>query len=83
VNYSSRQFTTAGYSKKDSHEFYIALLNQVHVNCSGENEASVIGCQCVIHSVFSGVLKSTVVCHACGNVTVANESTVGMVVSEG
>jgi ubiquitin carboxyl-terminal hydrolase 22/27/51 len=65
--------TMAGYSEKDAHEFYIALMNQVHMNCSGQNQYAGVGCGCIVHTVFSGVLQSTVVCHACGNVTVAND----------
>lgn len=64
----------AGYGEKDAHEFFMSLLNQLHVNCNGQNDnAPSRGCACVVHQVFAGLLESRVVCHACGGMNVATD----------
>jgi ubiquitin carboxyl-terminal hydrolase 22/27/51 len=56
----------AGYAQHDAHEYFIALLNQLHVGCPGAtNEAS---CNCSIHQIFAGQLQSDVKCGKCGHV---------------
>ncbi|KAF8628559.1 hypothetical protein AX15_003826 [Amanita polypyramis BW_CC] len=56
----------AGYAQQDAHEFFIAVLNQIHSTSRGSTEVS---CNCVIHSTFAGQLQSNVKCERCGNVT--------------
>ncbi|PVG04291.1 cysteine proteinase [Serendipita vermifera] len=56
----------AGYAQHDAHEYFIALLNQLHHGCPGStNEAS---CNCSIHQIFAGKLQSDVKCGKCGHV---------------
>jgi ubiquitin carboxyl-terminal hydrolase 22/27/51 len=55
----------AGYSQQDAHEFFIALLNQIHATTRG---STAITCVCIVHSTFAGSLQSDVKCGKCGNV---------------
>ncbi|KAK5108643.1 hypothetical protein LTR62_008134 [Meristemomyces frigidus] len=71
----------AGYSQQDAHEFLGFILNSLHTaieddededNGSTSKKAKdTSDCECVIHQVFSGLLKSTVTCTKCRNVTTA------------
>ncbi|CAG8662048.1 9699_t:CDS:10, partial [Acaulospora colombiana] len=56
----------AGYAQHDAHEYFIAVLNQLHHGCPGStHEAS---CNCSIHQIFAGQLQSDVKCGKCGHV---------------
>jgi len=64
----------AGYEQQDAHEFFMALLNELHTAelppNSGPGPAA---CDCIVHKVFSGMLRSDVVCQACHNVSTCAE----------
>ncbi|KAI9327066.1 hypothetical protein DFJ73DRAFT_143063 [Zopfochytrium polystomum] len=60
----------AEYAQQDAHEFFIAVLNEVHNNCVGyENNLNSSNCPCVVHQVFCGSLQSEVTCAKCHNIT--------------
>ncbi|RKP37715.1 hypothetical protein BJ085DRAFT_15791, partial [Dimargaris cristalligena] len=61
----------AGYSQQDAHEFFITALNQIHSGLS-QNEHT-LGCYCVVHQTFAGLLQSTVTCRSCGHVATAHD----------
>ena len=61
----------AGYSQQDAHEFYICLLNQMHMSAGGVHHGP---CHCIIHKIFSGMLKSDVTCGTCQNQTSVSEA---------
>lgn len=64
----------AGYEQQDAHEFFMALLNELHTAELPPNsgpESAV--CDCIVHKVFSGMLRSDVVCQACRNVSTCME----------
>ncbi|KAJ3191921.1 hypothetical protein HK101_007294 [Irineochytrium annulatum] len=67
--------TLATYAQQDAHEFFMAVLNEVHNNCSGSTDHAGNGpvCRCIIHNVFSGVLQSEVTCQKCHNITTTND----------
>ncbi|KAI8620523.1 hypothetical protein BC830DRAFT_1059123, partial [Chytriomyces sp. MP71] len=62
--------TLARYAQQDAHEFFISVLNEIHSNCSADQNAV---CRCIIHSVFQGYLQSDVTCSHCKNVTTAKD----------
>jgi ubiquitin carboxyl-terminal hydrolase 22/27/51 len=64
----------AGYSQQDAHEYLGFILNSLHTaNSEDDDEESkkkdATDCDCVIHQTFGGLLKSTVTCSSCKNVT--------------
>ncbi|KAJ3412840.1 phosphatidylcholine and lysophosphatidylcholine phospholipase [Chytridiales sp. JEL 0842] len=66
----------ATYSQHDAHEFFMAVLNEVHNHVTrsfgaqgGAPHTASQPCKCVVHQVFSGVLQSDVTCQKCFNVT--------------
>ena len=69
----------AGYSQQDAHEYLGFILNSLHAANIAEDEEgndstqkdSSKDCDCVIHKVFGGLLKSTVTCSKCKNITTA------------
>ncbi|KAJ3125075.1 hypothetical protein HK100_011007 [Physocladia obscura] len=65
----------AHYAQQDAHEFFIAVLNEIHSNCAsgsiGGKENT--NCRCVIHQVFQGYLQSDVTCSQCRNVTTTKD----------
>jgi ubiquitin carboxyl-terminal hydrolase 22/27/51 len=67
----------AGYSQQDAHEFLGFLLNSLHTALTEDEEGGTMGarsakhCQCDIHQIFCGLLKSTVTCSACKNTSTA------------
>lgn len=73
--------TLAGYSQQDAHEFLGFILNSLHAantaeeeavnGTSKENFAAKGNCDCIVHQTFGGLLKSTVTCSSCKNVTTA------------
>ncbi|KAG8832639.1 Vacuolar morphogenesis protein 6 [Serendipita sp. 399] len=56
----------AGYAQQDAHEFFIAVLNQLHLCSVGSSNG--LACTCVVHQVFAGQLQSEVKCGKCGHV---------------
>ncbi|SMN20537.1 similar to Saccharomyces cerevisiae YMR223W UBP8 Ubiquitin-specific protease that is a component of the SAGA (Spt-Ada-Gcn5-Acetyltransferase) acetylation complex [Maudiozyma saulgeensis] len=62
----------AGYSQQDAHEFLQFLLNQLHNDYKRvEHRTSTTtdgsSCKCLIHSMFQGALKSSIVCSSCND----------------
>ncbi|KAK7260983.1 hypothetical protein RIF29_27286 [Crotalaria pallida] len=58
----------ASYQQQDAHEFFISMLDAIHEKegktrngCKGNGD-----CQCIVHRVFGGLLRSDVTCMACG-----------------
>ncbi|XP_019440783.1 PREDICTED: ubiquitin carboxyl-terminal hydrolase 22-like [Lupinus angustifolius] len=59
----------ASYEQQDAHEFFISMLDGIHEKvekdrCKPHSEGS--GDCCIAHRVFSGILRSDVMCMACG-----------------
>lgn len=54
----------AGYAQRDAHEFLVALRSIFHTHCGG----TAFNCKCIVHTLFSGVLKSDITCLECGGV---------------
>ncbi|RKO89441.1 hypothetical protein BDK51DRAFT_23108 [Blyttiomyces helicus] len=67
------QKNMSGYAQQDAHEFFISVLNEVHIKCSGSRSHDTSDCRCIIHQVFSGVLQSELTCLKCGNVSAARD----------
>jgi ubiquitin carboxyl-terminal hydrolase 22/27/51 len=63
--------TFAGYEQQDAHEFLMCVLNGIHANCGGTTTGA--DCNCIVHSIFSGVLRSDVTCRQCGNTSTASD----------
>ncbi|KAJ3292387.1 hypothetical protein HDU79_001471 [Rhizoclosmatium sp. JEL0117] len=63
----------ARYAQQDAHEFFIAVLNEIHSNCSQANAKENTNCRCIIHQTFQGYLQSDVTCSQCKNVTTAKD----------
>eukprot|EP00004_Rigifila_ramosa_P017070 TRINITY_DN4115_c0_g1_i5.p2 TRINITY_DN4115_c0_g1~~TRINITY_DN4115_c0_g1_i5.p2 ORF type:complete len:349 (-),score=88.35 TRINITY_DN4115_c0_g1_i5:24-1070(-) len=64
----------AGYEQQDAHEFLIALLNGLHTDSVryaslGLGAGHESGCRCVVHRVFSGVLRSELTCNKCAGMS--------------
>lgn len=59
----------AGYEQQDAHEFFIALLDLLHLHCKGDETTTPVSnphhCSCIIDQIFTGELQSDVVCQAC------------------
>ncbi|GMH30682.1 hypothetical protein Nepgr_032525 [Nepenthes gracilis] len=59
----------ATYEQQDAHEFFISVLDGIHEKagkdgCKPHSQGS--GDCCIAHRVFSGILRSDVMCMACG-----------------
>lgn len=59
----------ATYEQQDAHEFFISMLDGIHEKVSKDrskqpNQGK--GDCCIAHKVFSGILRSDVMCMACG-----------------
>ncbi|GAB4832784.1 hypothetical protein Ancab_006800 [Ancistrocladus abbreviatus] len=59
----------ATYEQQDAHEFFISILDGIHEKvekdrCKPHSQGS--GDCCIAHRVFSGILRSDVMCMACG-----------------
>jgi ubiquitin carboxyl-terminal hydrolase 22/27/51 len=72
----------AGYSQQDAHEYLGFILNSLHTALTEDEDdepdtkkkkEDTKDCDCVIHQSFSGLLRSTVTCSKCKNVTTAIE----------
>ncbi|KAM1173307.1 hypothetical protein FF1_026040 [Malus domestica] len=59
----------ASYEQQDAHEFFISMLDGIHEKVDKDQrkpESQGNGDCCVAHRVFSGILRSDVMCMACG-----------------
>ncbi|VVA25046.1 PREDICTED: ubiquitin carboxyl-terminal hydrolase [Prunus dulcis] len=59
----------ASYEQQDAHEFFISMLDGIHEKVDKDPrkpESQGNGDCCVAHRVFSGILRSDVMCMACG-----------------
>lgn len=59
----------ATYEQQDAHEFFISMLDGIHEKVDKDRskvQSQGSGDCCVAHRVFSGVLRSDVMCMACG-----------------
>ncbi|XP_060171993.1 ubiquitin C-terminal hydrolase 22-like [Lycium barbarum] len=59
----------ASYEQQDAHEFFISVLDGIHErmqNDKGKTQSPGSGDCCIAHRVFSGILRSDVMCTACG-----------------
>ncbi|KAJ4709081.1 Ubiquitinyl hydrolase 1 [Melia azedarach] len=59
----------ASYEQQDAHEFFISMLDGIHEKVEKDqrkprNQGN--GDCCIAHRVFSGILRSDVMCMACG-----------------
>ncbi|KAJ4849951.1 hypothetical protein Tsubulata_004842 [Turnera subulata] len=60
----------ASYDQQDAHEFFISMLDGIHEKvaekdrCKSHSQGH--GDCCIAHRVFSGILRSDVMCMACG-----------------
>jgi ubiquitin carboxyl-terminal hydrolase 22/27/51 len=74
----------AGYEQQDAHEFFIAVINGVHLHISNSNSSHRTeeskdprdffkerDCKCIVHKVFNGTLRSDVTCSYCGHISTA------------
>ncbi|XP_028787962.1 ubiquitin C-terminal hydrolase 22-like [Neltuma alba] len=59
----------AGYEQQDAHEFFISMLDGLCEKVERDRRkphSQGIGDCCIAHRVFSGILRSDVMCMACG-----------------
>ncbi|RAL37294.1 hypothetical protein DM860_004216 [Cuscuta australis] len=59
----------ASYEQQDAHEFFISILDALHERLHNDNHKPHdpgSGNCCIAHKVFSGILRSDVMCTACG-----------------
>ncbi|XP_027071372.1 ubiquitin C-terminal hydrolase 22-like isoform X1 [Coffea arabica] len=60
----------ASYEQQDAHEFFISMLDGIHEKLQKDKRKPQIqtgsGDCCIAHRVFSGILRSDVMCTACG-----------------
>ncbi|XP_059635179.1 ubiquitin C-terminal hydrolase 22-like [Cornus florida] len=59
----------ASYEQQDAHEFFISMLDGIHEKVEKdkrETHSRGNGDCCIAHRVFSGILRSDVMCTACG-----------------
>ncbi|CAN0901143.1 Translocase of chloroplast 90, chloroplastic [Linum grandiflorum] len=59
----------ASYEQQDAHEFFISMLDGIHENVERDGskpQTPGSGDCCIAHRVFSGILRSDVMCMACG-----------------
>ncbi|XP_010541945.1 PREDICTED: ubiquitin carboxyl-terminal hydrolase 22-like [Tarenaya hassleriana] len=59
----------ASYEQQDAHEFFISVLDRIHEKPEKDEQklqnTGTVDC-CIAHKVFSGILRSDVMCMACG-----------------
>ena len=62
----------AGYHQQDAHEYFQAMLDQLHEasGCEIDNSKT---CDCIYHQTFYGKLRSTVTCLECHNITTSED----------
>ncbi|XP_016199520.1 ubiquitin carboxyl-terminal hydrolase 22 [Arachis ipaensis] len=59
----------ASYEQQDAHEFFISMLDGIHEKVEKDRrklDSEGSGDCCIAHRVFSGILRSDVMCMACG-----------------
>ncbi|XP_024966816.1 ubiquitin carboxyl-terminal hydrolase 22-like [Cynara cardunculus var. scolymus] len=59
----------ASYEQQDAHEFFISMLDGIHEKVDKDEHkphSQGSGDCCIAHRVFSGILRSDVMCTACG-----------------
>ncbi|KAK7330036.1 hypothetical protein VNO77_24221 [Canavalia gladiata] len=59
----------ASYEQQDAHEFFISMLDGIHEKVEKDRRkphSEGNGDCCIAHKVFSGILRSDVMCMACG-----------------
>ncbi|KAI3474324.1 hypothetical protein Pfo_029125 [Paulownia fortunei] len=63
----------ASYEQQDAHEFFISMLDGIHEKCRRTGASPTVkvrpnfrGDCCIAHRVFSGILRSDVMCTSCG-----------------
>ncbi|POO01562.1 Ubiquitinyl hydrolase [Trema orientale] len=59
----------ASYEQQDAHEFFISMLDGIHEKVEKDRKkphSQGSGDCCIAHRVFSGILRSDVMCMACG-----------------
>ncbi|KAK7264863.1 hypothetical protein RJT34_32476 [Clitoria ternatea] len=59
----------ASYEQQDAHEFFISMLDGIHEKVEKDRRkphSEGNGDCCIAHRVFSGILRSDVMCMACG-----------------
>ncbi|KAL8136077.1 hypothetical protein AgCh_010613 [Apium graveolens] len=59
----------ASYEQQDAHEFFISMLDGIHEKVDKDKRkpnSQGSGDCCIAHKVFSGILRSDVMCTACG-----------------
>ncbi|KAD3067855.1 hypothetical protein E3N88_35828 [Mikania micrantha] len=59
----------ASYEQQDAHEFFISMLDGIHERVDKDERkphSQGSGDCCIAHRVFSGILRSDVMCTACG-----------------
>jgi ubiquitin carboxyl-terminal hydrolase 22/27/51 len=56
----------AGYRQQDAHEYFQFLVNGLHSCTPGHAESYDKKCTCFFHQMFYGELRSSVMCHKCG-----------------
>lgn len=59
----------AGYKQQDAHEFFIATLNLLHSHFRDCSKSHADPCNCIVDEIFTGELRSDLVCVTCGNVS--------------
>jgi ubiquitin carboxyl-terminal hydrolase 22/27/51 len=59
----------AGYRQQDAHEYFQFLVNGLHSCTPGHAESYDKQCTCFFHQMFYGELRSSVMCHKCGQTT--------------
>lgn len=59
----------AEYEQQDAHEFFISMVNGIHQHCDGTNE----NCNCIIHRIFTGKLRSDLNCSECEHTSTATD----------
>eukprot|EP00743_Colponemidia_sp_Colp-15_P007913 GILK01008571.1.p1 GENE.GILK01008571.1~~GILK01008571.1.p1 ORF type:complete len:563 (+),score=55.31 GILK01008571.1:106-1794(+) len=59
----------AGYKMQDAHEFFISTLNGLHQHTC--EDPALRDCRCIVHKIFSGLLRSDVRCTQCGHTSTA------------
>ncbi|KUM65309.1 hypothetical protein ACN42_g1750 [Penicillium freii] len=58
-----------GYRQQDAHEYFQFLVNELHSSTPGHVESYDKPCNCFFHQMFYGELRSSVMCHKCGQTT--------------
>lgn len=59
----------AGYEQQDAHEFFIATLDLLHRHLIFKTNIQPSSCSCIVDTIFTGKLRSDVVCQVCQGVS--------------